>query len=53
LAVLAVGFLIPQAFGHVTNNVSHMLEHIFNIVTATDQDVDAIKTKTDNLPEDP
>ena len=46
LAVLAVGFSLPQAFAHVTNVVQHMLSHIF-------EDTQAIKSKTQNLPTDP
>jgi hypothetical protein len=46
MAVLAVGFSIPQAFAHVTNNTQHVLQHIYNFV-------DGIEAKTNNLPSDP
>jgi hypothetical protein len=46
MAILAVGFSFPQAFGNITNNTQHMLQHIYNFV-------DGIEAKTDNLPSDP
>ena len=46
LAILAVGFSIPQASAHITNGTQHMLQHIYNFV-------DGIEAKTENLPTDP
>ncbi|MGI0049499.1 MAG: hypothetical protein ACREAW_08155 [Nitrososphaera sp.] len=49
IGILAVGSTIsflPQASAHITSNVNHMLEHIYNFV-------DGIEAKTNNLPADP
>ena len=46
LATGSVGLLVPQASAHITNNATHMLEHIYNFV-------DEIEGKTNNLPNDP
>jgi hypothetical protein len=42
IAIVAVSFSFPQAFAHVTNNVSHVLAHIFD-------NTRLIEAKTDNL----
>lgn len=45
IGILAAGgtvSLLPQANAHITTNVQHMLEHIYNFV-------DGIEAKTDNL----
>ena len=44
LAVLAIGFVLPQATAHIANNNDHMLQHIYNFVNG-------IEAKTDNLPD--
>src|SRR5688572_9198380 len=49
IGILAAGSttaLMPQASAHITTNVQHMLEHIYNFV-------DGIEAKTNNLPADP
>ena len=49
IGILAAGSVtasVPQASAHVTTNVQHMLEHIYNFV-------DGIEAKTNNLPADP
>lgn len=53
LAVLAVGFSFPQASADVTNNLMHMVMHIFDNTEEIKADVEDIKEKTDNLPNDP
>jgi hypothetical protein len=42
MAILAAGFSFPQAFAHMTNNVNHVLAHIFD-------NTQSIEAKTDNL----
>jgi hypothetical protein len=42
MAILAVSFSFPQAFANVTNNVNHVLAHIFD-------DTQLIEANTDNL----
>jgi hypothetical protein len=49
IGILAAGStvsFVPQASAHITTNVQHMLEHIYNFV-------DGIEAKTNNLPADP
>ena len=49
IGILAAGSTVsflPQASAHITTNVQHMLEHIYNFV-------DGIEAKTNNLPADP
>jgi len=53
LAILAAGFSFPQAFAHVTNSLSHNMNHVMEALGIIDSNVDAIKAKTDNLPNDP
>jgi hypothetical protein len=42
MAILAGSFSFPQAFAHVTNNVNHVLAHIFD-------NTQLIEANTDNL----
>ncbi|MGH9876976.1 MAG: hypothetical protein ACREBU_04815 [Nitrososphaera sp.] len=53
LAILAVGFSVPQAFAHVTNSLAHNVGHIIDALTDLQSDVTDIMAKTDNLPSDP
>lgn len=47
MGILATGFLVPQAYAHVTSNIQHNLEHVVNFLTGLDTKVTAIKAKTD------
>jgi uncharacterized protein YoxC len=60
LAVLAVGFSFPEAFAHVTNNISHTMTHVLDAIAALQSDVDSVQSdvddiqaKTSSLPPDP
>ena len=54
VAVLAIGFLTPNAFGHITpNDVPHMFQHVLDLAGSIKADTENIRTKTDNLPNDP
>lgn len=53
LAILALGFSFPQAFAHVSNNTSHMLQHIYETVAGINTKVDQLQVDIDNLTDDP
>ena len=54
IAVLATGFTIPNAFGHITpNDVPHMFQHVFDLAGSIKTETESIKARTDNLPDDP
>ena len=53
IAILAVGFTFPQAFAHMTSNLSHNIGHIVDLLNAIQGDTSAIKAKTNNLPNSP
>ena len=52
LAVLAVGFSFPQAFAHVTNNLSHNVEHVLAAVAALQASVDSVQTDVNSIQSD-
>jgi hypothetical protein len=49
MAILAVGFTVPQAFAHVTGNVSHMVGHLFDLLTGIDTKATDIQAKVDSI----
>lgn len=54
IAVLAAGFTMPNAFGHITpNDVPHIFQHVLDLAASIKTDTESIKAKTDNLPDDP
>ena len=54
IAVLAGGFTVPNAFGHITpNDIPHMFQHVFDLAGSIKTDTESIRTRTDNLPDDP
>jgi hypothetical protein len=54
IAVLAAGFTMPTAFGHITpNDVPHMFQHVLDLAGSIKTDTESIKARTDNLPDDP
>jgi hypothetical protein len=54
IAVLAGGFTVPNAFGHITpNDIPHMFQHVLDLAGSIKTDTESIRTRTDNLPDDP
>ena len=49
MGLLATGFLVPQAFAHITTNTQHMVEHFYNMLTGIDTKVTDIQTKTNAI----
>jgi hypothetical protein len=49
MAILATGFLVPQAYAHVTTNVTHLLQHIYNFAENIETKVDSIDEKVDDV----
>lgn len=52
MAILAVGFAFPQASAHVTNSVSHNVQHILDAIAGVDSDIATINTKVDDIKDD-
>ena len=53
LTAVAFAVAVPQASGHVTSNVPHVLEHVLEALGVLQGTADAIKAKTDNIPASP
>jgi hypothetical protein len=53
IGVLTVGFVIPNAFGQITQDVAQMFEQVLNLTGSIKTDTESIKARTDNLPPDP
>ena len=49
LAVLAIGFSFPQASAHVTNNVMHMVTHIFDNTEEIKETTNDIESQIEGL----
>jgi hypothetical protein len=49
MAILATGFLVPQAFAHVSSNMTHLLQHIYNFAQSIETKVDNIDEKVDDV----
>lgn len=47
MGILATGFLVPQAFAHVTSDMRHNIQDLVNFLTGLDAKISAIKAKTD------
>ena len=52
-AVLAVGFTMPYAFGQTTPDVPQMFQQILDLAGSIKTDTENIRSRTDNLPDDP
>ena len=54
IAVLAVGFTIPYAFGQTTvPDVQQMFQQLLDLAGSIKTDTENIRARTDNLPDDP
>ena len=54
IAVLAIGFTLPYAFGQTTiPDVPQMFQQLLELAGSIKADTGAIKARTDNLPDDP
>jgi hypothetical protein len=53
IGVLTIGFVIPNAFGQITQDVAQMFEQVLNLAGSIKTDTEGIKANTDNLPPDP
>ncbi len=53
IAILAVGFTVPYAFGQATPDVPQMFQQILDLAGSIKTDTGEIKARTDNLPQDP
>ena len=53
VAVLAVGFTMPYAFGQTTPDVPQMFQQILDLAGSIKTDTENIRSRTDNLPDDP
>jgi hypothetical protein len=53
IGVLTIGFVIPNAFGQITQDVAQMFEQVLNVTGSIKTDTEGIKARTDNLPPDP
>lgn len=53
IGVLSIGFVIPNAFGQITQDLAQMFEQVLNLAGSIKTDTESIKAKTDNLPPDP
>ena len=52
LAILAVGVSFPQAFAHVTNNLSHNVAHILDAISAINGNVSDVQDSVDAVQAD-
>jgi hypothetical protein len=53
VAVLAAGFTMPYAFGQTTPEVPQMFQQILDLAGSIKTDTESIRSRTDNLPDDP
>jgi hypothetical protein len=53
VAVLAAGFTMPYAFGQTTPDVPQMFQQILDLAGSIKTDTESIRSRTDNLPDDP
>jgi hypothetical protein len=54
IAVITAGFTMPYAFGQTTApDVPQMFQQLLNLTGSIKTDTESIKTRTDNLPDDP
>jgi hypothetical protein len=53
VAVLAAGFTMPYAFGQTTPDVPQMFQQILDLAGSIKTDTENIRSRTDNLPDDP
>jgi hypothetical protein len=53
VAVLAAGFTMPYAFGQPTPDVPQMFQQILDLAGSIKTDTENIRSRTDNLPDDP
>jgi hypothetical protein len=53
IGVLTIGFVIPNAFGQITQDVAQMFEQVLNLAWSVKTDTEGVKGKTDNLSQDP
>jgi hypothetical protein len=53
VAVLAVGFTMPYAFGQTTPDLPQMFQQILDLAGSIKTDTENIRSRTDNLPDDP
>src|ERR671923_1240158 len=53
IGVLTIGFVIPNAFGQITQDVAQMFEQVLNVTGSIKTDTEGIKARTDNLPPAP
>ena len=53
IATLAAGFTMPYAFGQTTPDVPQMFQQILDVAGSIKTDTENIRSRTDNLPDDP
>jgi hypothetical protein len=53
MAILAIGFTMPYAFGQTTPNVPQMFQQLLDLAGTIKTDTESIRARTDNLPDDP
>jgi hypothetical protein len=53
IAILAIGFTMPYAFGQTTPDVQQMFQQLLDLAGSIKTDTESIKARTDNLPDDP
>jgi hypothetical protein len=53
IAVLVAGFTVPHASGQTTPDVPQMFQQILDLVGSIKTDTENIRSRTDNLPDDP
>jgi hypothetical protein len=53
IAILAIGFTMPYAFGQTTPNVPQMFQQLLDLAGTIKTDTESIRARTDNLPDDP
>jgi hypothetical protein len=53
VAVLAAGFTMPYAFGQTAPDVAQMFQQILDLAGSIKTDTENIRSRTDNLPDDP
>src|SRR3712207_4336476 len=53
VAVLAAGFTMPYAFGQTTPDVPQMFQQILDLAGSIKTDTENIRSRTDNLPDEP
>ena len=53
VVVLAAGFTMPYAFGQTTPDVPQMFQQILDLAGSIKTDTENVRSRTDNLPDDP